>query len=319
MRSDYIIATMMAMIVLLALPLVAAEIDVFQNSHFINASESMDPGPKGLGGILSSINQSIAADVTVQVSGTWLQKFDAIIVDALVIRANSPVSGANCSLNLKNSLFAQVVTSAPMPEHTITGEPHYTYNATNITSISPAAEEGKFFGHVTCIKTPPGAFTVYTEADFEVHELRVSANVSVDNAAVINQILALQTTLIGLLDRQFDFTQEEVFLVTDSFTSMSRILDAVKGGSMTETEAKVKVSEIEQSLQTKLGAKYNEAKLTLTSKSGLFSRVTSSITATPRQFFNDSPTKVLAKLFFIFALIYGAVAVYEERKERVSF
>lgn len=284
---------------------VAAQVDIFQNRYSdVNVTQALDPGPKGIGGLLVALNASTNAPV-LHVSGTWFEDTDRIIVNALLLQtvglqSNEPITGANCTISLKDSTLTQIVTSAQMLENNITGQPHYTYNQTNISAIASGVSSGKFFGHVVCIKGAPQPFTIYQETDFEVHPI---------TNTLLSEIRSTKSFLQNLLQRQFDFSQEEVFLITDSFTSMSKILDAVESGRMSGEDAKVQFEEIEAHLEQGLGGKYGEARFM--PKAGLSSFV-SEIAQTPRKLAqNRSFTAVLTFL----VVVFGAYLIYHGKHE----
>ncbi len=285
---------------LLLSALATAEIDVYQNSLYINASTSMDPGPKGLGGLLTSINNTVPT-ASIQVSGTWFEDTDRIIIDALFIVGTTLVNNGNCTLHLKDSGFEQIITSAPMQLNNISGQPHYTFNATNISAIAGNASSGKFFGHVQCIRTSP-TVNVFSVADFEVHPV---------TNTILAEIRATKTSLQALLQRQFDFSQEEVFLITDSFTTMTEILDAVEGGRMSGAEANAQVKGITARLEETLGDKYRSAAVSIKPKASLSSFI-SEVASTPRKLAgSQSFTKILVFL----VVIYGVYLIYHGKHE----
>lgn len=306
------------LIALLLIPSSLAIVDVFQGRHSVTATSLIDPGPKGLGGFLSDINTTVQSNsVKLQVSGTWFQDFDRIIIDSILLdHNNEPISGVNCTLSLKDSTFTEILTNTQMAENTIAGEPHYTFNATNISLITSSQETGKFFGHVRCEKDPPKPFVIFSESDFEVHDIQLNVgDITVNNTETINQIIRTQQALASLLDRQFDFSQEEVFLVTDAFNSMSGILEAVENGEISEEAAAQKVKVIEQRLQNNMGGFYKQEMARFAPKAG-GSSIISDIFATPKEMLGNSSLKNLLYWFIGLLLVANIIVVIIRRKRQ---
>ncbi|MBS3150816.1 hypothetical protein J4443_00345, partial [Candidatus Woesearchaeota archaeon] len=68
-------------------------------------------------------------------------------------------------------------------------------------------------------------------------------------AQIIDEIKITRDLLGSLLNKQYDFSQEEVFLITDSVNSMNRIIELVGDGSLTPLEAQAQFSEIKGALE----------------------------------------------------------------------
>lgn len=289
--------------------MVAAAVDVFQNTHFdVEANQAIDPGAEGLGGLLTDINTSTSVP-SVHISSTWFQKFDKIIVDAIFLEKDGdPISGGICNISLRDANFTTLVVNASMEEAQIAGVPHYTYNQSNISALG-GETEGKFVGHVRCNK--PGKRSVFTEADFEVHEISVSA--TVNNTEVLNDIQSTRTLLRDMLDRQSEFAQEEVFLVTDAFNSMTDILEAVQSGEMSEGQAYEQYRHVRSRLDTQMGGRWRQKQATLTPKAGV-TDIQAFFTARPRWLAGWSVEGVLYS--FIAVLLIG---IYYMRRKRDDF
>ena len=81
--------------------------------------------------------------------------------------------------------------------------------------------------------------TLLSEANFGNHSL----------SEVISDIEASKTYLETLLKMQYDFSQEEVFLITDSIISMTQIVDLVSSGEMSYNESEAEFNKIKKSLE----------------------------------------------------------------------
>ncbi|MBD3249056.1 hypothetical protein GF336_03350 [Candidatus Woesearchaeota archaeon] len=83
-------------------------------------------------------------------------------------------------------------------------------------------------------------------------------NISASNSELISLIKESRQYLLQLLtDMEYlqEFTEEEVFLITDSVNSMSKVITHLEQGDMTGQEAKKEFDQIQQELDQKLGYK----------------------------------------------------------------
>jgi hypothetical protein len=80
--------------------------------------------------------------------------------------------------------------------------------------------------------------TLLSEENFGGHNL----------TELINEIRETKNYLEELLQKQYDFSQEEIFLITDSINSMSRIISAVEGGEIDSEEAREQFKEIQATI-----------------------------------------------------------------------
>ena len=255
-----------------------------------------------------------AAKDRLEVSGAWFQQSDTIIVDALFMRnSGMPITNANCTLSLKDSQFVEIVTNANMPEHTIGGEPHYTYNATNISVIAASIETGKFFGHVQCRRPNPLAHNVFAEADFEVHkvaEVNVSVSVQINNSALIEQIQETQEFLTTILEKAFDFSQEQVFLVTDSVSSMEGISTLLDNKKITPQQALEEYNKVQQDIYGRLSSWEHSQDIQVQAGTGDESNIIT-ITESPRK---NGFFKIIS--FGVLLGIIGIIVLTFFRRER---
>ncbi len=146
------------------------------------------------------------------------------------------------------------------------------YNATYF--VSPSDPFGTYRINVNATD---GSNTAYTDASFMLRpKLDADQNLTLYNASSIvsrlnstlmnetnfgnltieNLLADLNTTrnsLNDLLKRQTDFTQEEIFLVTDSMNTINSVIEQVASGSISQEEADAKLAEIRSSLSKLTG------------------------------------------------------------------
>ncbi|PIN73878.1 hypothetical protein COV20_02060 [Candidatus Woesearchaeota archaeon CG10_big_fil_rev_8_21_14_0_10_45_16] len=171
-------------------------------------------------------------------SGTWFQASDILLVDVLFLSdaGAGAISGATCNLSLIASNRSLILNNTGMEEVLIAGTSHYIYNVTNVSTLSSSGpQSGKFTGHVRCTDNQLVPTIRFAQVDFEVHDLKRD---------IIDEIQATKAALEKLLDRQYDFSQEEIFLITDAINSIAKISTRLDSGELSPEGAELELAKI---------------------------------------------------------------------------
>ncbi len=194
---------------------------------------------------------------SVKASGTLFLTNDTIFVDALYFLGSTPSDDANCSISVMDDRLNTVLSNASMALRNISAVPHYQFLETNWSNRTGVNNEtGKFVGHVRCVRnSAPGTIT-FTTVDFEVRDIAkqqsvlsaIEGNATRVIAAISAELNATRAILQSLLERQEEFSAEEIFLITDSLVQVDRIAKAIGEGSVNPDLAKEQLKIIEETI-----------------------------------------------------------------------
>jgi len=195
-------------------------------------------------------------------TGTLYFPESKIIVDAMFFDAgNQPIAGGACNLSLSNQNQTVVVENATLREIPIAGIPHYVYNATNSSVFAANLSQGVFSGHVRCMDPGAGNLVSYSKVNFEVRFFNSSGSSSAtDLTPVLVSINQTRDLLQTLLVRANEFSQEEVFLITDAFNAVADLSAQVSTGKVSQTEASAKIVDINKDLEDSLSQRSHMVK-----------------------------------------------------------
>jgi hypothetical protein len=145
-----------------------------------------------------------------------------------------------------------------MREISIAAVPHYIYNVTNITMITDLSTAfGHYVGHIACNSTTHGLpQSVYAQVAFQVKNLTIEL--------LIDELRQTRDLLAGMLARSSEFDQEAIFLITDSFNTVSKVIEDLESGELSEAEARELIAGIKDSIEPLLtGRAVTERRLTV--------------------------------------------------------
>ena len=182
-------------------------------------------------------------------SGILFLPNDTLIVDSLFTGTDGTnIAAAQCNLTLLDQNRSIVLARANMPETLTADISHYTYLNTNFTNITNTTTVGNFFGHVRCSGSGVTRISSVSFAILDIpNRVKNAINIS-NNTQVINELTTLNTTLISLINKNFDFSQEQIFLVTDSLNQVNTIAKLVSEGTLTPEEASQQLIAIKTTL-----------------------------------------------------------------------
>ncbi len=183
------------------------------------------------------------------VSGALFLPNDTLIVDAIFTNTQgSNIAGAQCNLTLLDQNKSIVLSRANMPENTFTDISHYTYINTNFINTTNTTTTGNYYGHIQCTS---GTLTRVSSLSFAILDLpnRIKnvLNIS-NNTLVTNQIIAINTSLVALINKDFSFDQEQIFLITDSLNQINSLATQVAQGTLSPEQAQEQLQKIKQNL-----------------------------------------------------------------------
>ncbi len=243
------------------------------------ASFSVNPQSTDMGGILTG--------------GALFLPNDTLIVDAIFTNTQgSNIAGAQCNLTLLDQNKSIVLSRANMPENTFTDISHYTYINTNFINTTNTTTTGNYYGHIQCTS---GTLTRVSSLSFAILDLpnRIKnvLNIS-NNTLVTNQIIAINTSLVALINKDFSFDQEQIFLITDSLNQINSLATQVAQGTLSPEQAQEQLQKIKQNLLDHLQQQKTQ---TIEPKSK------------PASFFNQNFHLSLNGKILIFGLLFGIV------------
>ncbi len=200
-------------------------------------------------------------------SGKIYNRGGAVVIYVLVTDRNGqPLTNAVVNVTvfyINNSIFKNITASQFQAGR---------YNAT--FSLSDTEPYGPY--HIA-VNVSSGSLTAFADDVFVVAPAlseeqnatlyNISARVIQLNVTLLNQsnfgrysirtvlddLNATRNILKDLLDKHYDFTQEEIFLVTDAMSTIDSITASLSSGSITDAEAQKQLEEIKKSLSLVTG------------------------------------------------------------------
>jgi len=171
------------------------------------------------------------------IGGTEYNEGDDGKISLRLIRGSGsstqPEIGASCNVSVFNPSMTKIVDDVSMIDQ---GWGIYYYNFT------VGSDLGVYTYYTDCVKTPRKYFSMNT---YHVYELNVTA--TVDLSSVLAQLTIIEnylTSLITNIDEFEQFTEEQIYLITDSVVTLGETKTNLDTGKITEGEAKTIVDDV---------------------------------------------------------------------------
>ncbi|MBI4450463.1 DNRLRE domain-containing protein [Candidatus Woesearchaeota archaeon] len=111
----------------------------------------------------------------------------------------------------------------------------------------------------TYFNASKAATEIVVVSGIEARLSRLNASLSTNITSLILQVRTTLLEVLKDLERHQEFTEEEIFLITDSVNSMTSIAESLEKGTLTEQEAQKRYDEVQEKLSAKLGSRLTGA------------------------------------------------------------